>query len=223
MNFFKVELLTYIKFFVCLFTIINPIGMIPIFVSLTGHQTSYERKATNIQANFIAMLILFCALFFGNQILNLFNISVESLRIAGGLLILTFSLSIINQGLLNNKPLERSNNSTSNVEKKSVLSEKKDVSIFPLAFPLIAGPGAISSVIAWRTEYSDYPHVVGFFIVIFLFSCFCWLIFKAAPYIVNFIDEKYITILNYIMSFLLLTVGIEFISNGIKAMLFSYI
>lgn len=222
MNFFNTELYVYIKFFISLFTIINPIGMIPIFISLTNTQTSNERNKTNIKANFTALIILLFSLFYGCYVLNVFNISIESFRIAGGILIFTIALSMINGTLLKNKSCVTFKNNLSNMNKQKK-SFAKEIAIMPLAMPLIAGPGAISSVILWRMQYSNYYYLIGFSFVIVLFSFFCWLVFKISPYITAIIDEIYITIINRIMGLLLLALAVECVFNGIKSIFFSYI
>ncbi|WP_075431882.1 YchE family NAAT transporter [Buchnera aphidicola] len=222
MNFFNTELYVYIKFFISLFTIINPIGMIPVFISLTNNQTNNERNKTNMKANFTALIILLFSLFYGCYVLDVFNISIESFRIAGGLLIFTIAYSMINGTLLKNISCFTSKNNISNINKQKKLSAQ-DISIMPLAMPLIAGPGAISSVILWRMQYSNYYHLIGFSFVIVFFSFFCWVVFKISPYITTIIDEIYITVINRIMGLLLLALAVECIFNGMKSIFFSYI
>lgn len=224
MNFLNIELYIYIKFFISLFIIINPIGMIPIFISFTNNQTIAERNRTNIKTNYAVMIILCVSLFFGNYILNIFNISIESFRIAGGLLILKTAISMINGDKLSkNLSVISKNKINSKINHLNKNTFIQDVSIIPLAIPLIAGPGAISSVIIWSVKYSNFYHLIGFSVTIFLFSFFCWLIFQISPYIIHFINYIYIKIMMRIMGLLLLSLGIEFIIVSIKSILFNYL
>ncbi|AEH39759.1 putative channel protein [Buchnera aphidicola (Cinara tujafilina)] len=223
MNFFNAESYIYVKFFISLFTIINPIGLIPVFIYLTNSQTSSERNSTNIRANFTALIILLFSLFYGYRILNFFNISIDSFRIAGGILVAMFAFSMMNGTLLQNRVQIKSKNVSSNINNQSTSYKKEDISIIPLAMPFIAGPGAISSVILWRMQYSNLYNLIGFSVVILFFSFFCCLTFKIAPYITSIVDDIYIRIINRIMGLLLLSVAIEFIFNSIKTIIFSYI
>ncbi|CAL4322242.1 YchE family NAAT transporter [Buchnera aphidicola] len=196
----------YIKFFVSLCALVNPIGMIPIFTSMTSHQSDIDKKKTNLVANFSAFLILFISLFLGNNILNAFGISINSFRIAGGILIISIAFSMISGKFTRNK--------------KRNISEKENqenISVVPLAMPLIAGPGAISSTIVWSTYYPTWINLLGCSISIFFFSIVCWLCFRAAPCVVNILGKTGINIITRIMGLLLMSLGIEFLSIGIKS------
>ena len=89
----------YLKFFIGLVAIINPLGLLPVFVSLTSHQTPIERMRTNTTANLAVMIILWVSMFFGQVILDVFGISIASFRIAGGSLITLIAWSML-QGKL---------------------------------------------------------------------------------------------------------------------------
>ena len=85
----------YLKFFIGLTAIINPLGLLPVFVSLTSQQTPQERLRTNTTANFAVMVILWVSMFFGQIILDAFDISIASFRIAGGSLIVLIAWSML--------------------------------------------------------------------------------------------------------------------------------
>ncbi|AYN24794.1 YchE family NAAT transporter [Buchnera aphidicola] len=194
----------YIKFFVSLCALVNPIGMIPIFTTMTNHQSNLERQKTNLVANFSAFLILLISLFLGNNILNAFGISINSFRIAGGILIIGIAFSMISGKFTKDKKTSEDKN-------------QENISVVPLAMPLIAGPGAISSTIVWSTYYSTWINFLGCSIAIFLFSFFCWLCFRAAPCVVEILGKTGINIITRIMGLLLMSLGIEFLSIGIKS------
>lgn len=207
MNISIFDLSIYIKFFVSLCALVNPIGMIPIFTTMTNNQSIVERKKTNLVANFSAALILLTSLFFGKNILNIFGISINSFRIAGGILIISIAFSMIS-GQFTNKMKT----------KKDIKEESKldNISVVPLAMPLIAGPGAISSTIVWSTYYSSWINLFGCSLVIFFFSLICWMCFRAAPCVVHFLGDTGINIVTRIMGLLLMSLGIEFISIGLR-------
>lgn len=210
MNISFFDLSIYIKFFIGLCALVNPIGMIPIFTTMTNNQSFIERKKTNLIANFSASLILIISLFFGNNILNIFGISINSFRIAGGILIISIAFSMISGEFINKIKKEKDQKKEKKIE---------NISVVPLAMPLIAGPGAISSTIVWSTYYFTWINLFICSLVIFLFSFICWLCFQAAPCVVQILGETGINIITRIMGLLLMSLGIEFISTGISAIL----
>ncbi|ALD15219.1 membrane protein [Buchnera aphidicola (Aphis glycines)] len=199
----------YIKFFISLCALVNPIGMIPIFTTMTANQSVLERKKTNLVSNFSAFLILLISLFLGDTILNVFGISINSFRIAGGLLIMGIACSMINGKFTKSKKIKKNQEVT-----------QDNISVVPLAMPLIAGPGAISSTIVWSTYYSTWFNLVGCTISIFLFSLVCWLCFRAAPCVVQILGKTGINIITRVMGLLLMSLGIEFFSIGIKSIIY---
>ncbi|QCI15944.1 YchE family NAAT transporter [Buchnera aphidicola] len=207
MNISIFDLSIYIKFFIGLCALVNPIGMIPIFTTMTNHQSLLERKKTNLIANIAASLILLISLFFGGSILNAFGISINSFRIAGGILIISIAFSMISGDFINKIK------STSHEEKKTI----DNISVVPLAMPLIAGPGAISSTIVWSTYYSTWMNLFGCSFVICLFSLVCWLCFQVSPFVVQILGKTGINVITRIMGLLLMSLGIEFISAGISS------
>ncbi|QCO70823.1 YchE family NAAT transporter [Buchnera aphidicola] len=208
MNISIFDLSIYIKFFIGLCALVNPIGMIPIFTTMTNNQSFLERKKTNLIANFSASLILLISLFFGADILNIFGISINSFRIAGGILIISIAFSMISGQFI--KKIKKTKD-------KKEENKLDNISVVPLAMPLIAGPGAISSTIVWSTYYSSWMNLFLCSLVIFLFSFVCWLCFEAAPCVVQILGKMGINIITRIMGLLLMSLGIEFIIIGIKS------
>ena len=84
---------TWSKFFIGLFALVNPIGIIPVFISMTSYQTAAARNKTNLTANLSVAIILWTSLFLGDSILQLFGISIDSFRIPGATLVVTIALS----------------------------------------------------------------------------------------------------------------------------------
>ncbi|QCI19831.1 MAG: YchE family NAAT transporter [Buchnera aphidicola (Brevicoryne brassicae)] len=204
MNISIFDLSIYIKFFIGLCALVNPIGMIPIFTTMTHGQSVLEKQRTNLVANFSASLILIISLFFGSSILNAFGISISSFRIAGGILIISIAFSMITGEFINQ------------IKKIKENKISQNISVVPLAMPLIAGPGAISSTIVWSTYYSTWINLFGCSLAIFLFSLVCWLCFQAAPCVVKILGQTGINIITRIMGLLLMSLGIEFITIGIS-------
>ena len=187
----------YFKFFIGLFALVNPVGIIPVFISMTSYQTAAARNKTNLTANLSVAIILWISLFLGDTILQLFGISIDSFRIAGGI-----------SGKLGEDK--------QNKQEKSETAVRESIGVVPLALPLMAGPGAISSTIVWGTRYHSISYLFGFFVAIALFALCCWGLFRMAPWLVRVLRQTGINVITRIMGLLLMALGIEFIVTGIK-------
>ncbi|CAO96628.1 YchE family NAAT transporter [Erwinia tasmaniensis] len=209
MNTALLDLSVYIKFFVGLFALVNPIGIIPVFISMTRDQIPAARHKTNLTANLSVAIILWTALFLGDGILHIFGISIDSFRIAGGILVVTIAMSMISGKLGEDKQ---------NKQEKSETAIRESIGVVPLALPLMAGPGAISSTIVWSTRYNSWQNLLGFSLAIALFASCCWLLFRAAPLLVRALGQTGINVVTRIMGLLLMALGIEFMVTGIRAL-----
>lgn len=196
----------YFKFFIGLFALVNPVGIIPVFISMTSYQTATARNKTNLTANLSVAIILWSSLFLGDGILQLFGISIDSFRIAGGILVVTIAMSMISGKLGEDKQ---------NKQEKSETAIRESIGVVPLALPLMAGPGAISSTIVWGTRYHSIAHLLGFSVAIALFALCCWGVFRMA-WLVRLLGQTGINVITRIMGLLLMALGIEFIVTGIK-------
>lgn len=199
----------YSKFFIGLFALVNPVGIIPVFISMTSYQTAAARNKTNLTASLSVAIILWSSLFLGDGILQIFGISIDSFRIAGGILVVTIAMSMISGKLGEDKQ---------NKQEKSENAIRESIGVVPLALPLMAGPGAISSTIVWGTRYHSLTHLIGFSIAIAIFAFCCWAVFRLAPWLVRLLGQTGINVITRIMGLLLMALGIEFIVTGIKAL-----
>ena len=129
----------FIQALVLYFVVIDPIGITPIFMSITQRQNEREKNKTAIESVFIATIILILFSIIGQFIFSYLNVSLESFRIAGGIILFLISLE-----MLFNKRQER---------KEQIIDKtKNELSIFPLAIPILAGPAAITSTIVIATN-----------------------------------------------------------------------
>lgn len=199
----------YVKFFFGLVAIINPIGLLPVFISLTSHQTPLERDHTAKVANFSVVIILLCTMVAGQHILNLFSISLSAFRIAGGTLIAIIAMSML-QGKLSE--VKR------NKEEDREASAMDSVAVVPLALPLMAGPGAISSVIVFAAEHGGWLNFVMMSLIVVVFGALSYGLFKIAPAINKLLGKTGINVITRLMGLLMLSIGIEVVATGIKGL-----
>ncbi|USD36051.1 MULTISPECIES: YchE family NAAT transporter [Ferrimonas] len=198
-----------LQFFLGLVAIINPIGLLPVFVSLTSHQSEQERLATAKVANLSVVVILLITLVAGQLILNLFSISIPAFRIAGGVLITFIAMSML-QGKLGEVK--------HNKEEDREAAAKESVAVVPLALPLMAGPGAISSVIVFASQHRDVQSMIGMAVCILAFGVLSWLVFRTAPVIFRVLGKTGINVITRIMGLLMMSIGIEVIAAGLKTL-----
>ncbi|EOX4338790.1 YchE family NAAT transporter [Vibrio cholerae] len=201
------EIAIFLQFFLGLVAAVNPVGIMPVFVSLTGHMTLEEKNKTAATANIAVAIILIIALLAGQMLLDLFSISLDSFRVAGGLLLLSIAFSMMSGKLGEDKQ---------NKQEKSEYISREQIAVVPLAMPLMAGPGAISSTIVYGSRYPNMLDTLGIILTIVAFSFCSWLLFRSAPYIVRLLGQTGINVITRIMGLILGALGIEFIANGLR-------
>lgn len=202
----------YLKYFIGLMAIINPIGLLPVFSSLTADNTRAEQLHINVAANIAVAIILLVSMLFGSTILNWFSISIDSFRIAGGIMIVVISLVMV-QG-----QLERGRH---NPDEKEEAQQKSSIAVVPLAMPLMAGPGAISSTIVFSGQFSQgLVGIVGSSVVIVAFAFTSFLIFLASHLMLKIMGTTGINIVTRIMGIIMMSIGIEMMASGIKGLFY---
>lgn len=154
----------YFKFFIGLFAPVNPVGIIPVFISMTSYQPAAVRNKTNLTANLSVAIILLTSLFLGDGILQIFGISIDSFRIAGGITVVTIAMSMISGKLGEDKQ---------NKQEKSETAVRESIGVVPLALPLMAGPGQ-SVQLSSGDPVPPPVHLVGFSLAIAVFALCCW-------------------------------------------------
>ncbi|HQX05078.1 MAG TPA: NAAT family transporter, partial [Flavobacterium sp.] len=139
------ELFIYI--FAALFSVLNPLGAVPIFVGLTQDYTKVERSRVSLLTALNVFIILIISFFIGEYVLKFFGISIDALRIAGGLIIVSSGFSLLTGNF----------NKTRGVNKKveSDAQTRNQIALTPLAIPMLAGPGSISLLIAFYQDYTE--------------------------------------------------------------------
>ncbi|MGL4858953.1 MAG: YchE family NAAT transporter [Enterobacteriaceae bacterium] len=203
------DLVIYTKFFVGLFALVNPVGILPVFISMTNYQSPAIREKTNVTATFSVAVILWTSLLLGESILQFFGISIDSFRIAGGILVVLIAMSMISGKLGEHKQ---------NKQEKSETAIRDNIGVVPLALPLMAGPGAISSTIVWASRYNSWHNLLGFAITIALFALCCWLLFRSARIVLRVLGQTGINVVTRIMGLLLMALGIEIMVTGVKGL-----
>ena len=199
----------YVKIFVSLIAIVNPIGAMPIFINLiTDVQDDIRRRIVNVVAMTVAIILL-VSLFFGEFILEFFGISVHSFRVGSGILIMLMAISMMHAKI---SPISQTK------EEADESRDKESVAIVPLSIPLLAGPGAISTIIIDAHRGSGVAHYGIIALEIGLLCSVLWAVLRLSPIISRHISATGINIFTRIMGLILAAIAIEFIANGLKGL-----
>jgi multiple antibiotic resistance protein len=199
----------YTKILLGLVAILNPIGAIPVFVTLMRGETDRRRNAIVRTVVATVCLILLAALLFGQLLLDFFGITVSSFRVGGGILILLMAISM----------MQARRSSVVQTRDEAEESESKEsVAVVPLAMPLLAGPGAISTVIVYAHRGTELMHYVCIGLIILIVSTGLWLILKSVPWLSRRMSQTGINIFTRIMGLILAAIAVEFIANGLKGL-----
>lgn len=190
-----------IQTFIAVFVLADAVGNIPIVLVLTKGMMPEDRNKVIDKAIVVAIAVLLLFAFGGQIILNYLEISMASLRIAGGLLLLLISLQML-RGQLDTP----------------IIEEGRDVAITPLALPLLAGPGTLTTVMLLMSK-SQNPHlgvVLGIIGAMFV----SWLILRSANYVQNWIGAEGEVIVTQLLGFILAALAVEIGSTGIRELFF---
>lgn len=196
----------YTKIFISLFAIIDPIGIIPIIIAFTANMTAQKRERVGRIASLSVLFILLAALLLGEAILEFFGISIHSFRTAGGILLLLMSINM----LIGDKPKLSPNHTDGDAT--------SSIAIVPLSTPLLAGPGAISTVILDAHKGSGSGHYSVMVLVLVALSLTVWLTFLVAPWVSRRLGRIGSNIVTRLMGLLLAAIAVEFMAGGIRGL-----
>ena len=200
------ELFIYV--FAALFSVINPLGTVPIFVGLTTDDSKAERSKTSILTAVNIFVILLISFFTGRYILNFFGISLDSLRIAGGLIITSSGFALLTGSFSKHKGMDKP-------RVKEDAFQRDGVSLTPLAIPMLAGPGSISFLIGLYQEYQNWNDKLISVAAIFSVCLATFLVLRSSHYIVSMLGASGINAISRIIGFIVIAIGVEYISSSV--------
>lgn len=190
--------------FATLFVIIDPIGLTPIFVALTRGMTTQHRRAAATRACLIAVLVLAAFGLGGERLLTLVGIGMPAFRIAGGLLLFLIAVEML---------FERR---TQRREKQAEPEPAHDPSVFPLATPLIAGPGALATMILLTNQHDDWASkfvILGVMVAVVLtVFVFFWL----SGLLERLLGQVGINVVTRLLGMLLAALSVQFVIDGLR-------
>lgn len=197
----------YTKIFISLFAIIDPIGTIPVIIAFTASMSTQKREHVGRVASLTVFGILFAALLLGEAILSFFGISIHSFRTAGGILLLLMAINMLIEDKQTLFP-----------EDNADAQSPQSIAIVPLSTPLLAGPGAISTVIVDAHKASSAGHYGAMTLVLVALSFVVWLTFRVAPWVARRLGPIGSTVFTRLMGLLLAAIAVEFIAGGLRGL-----
>ncbi|AWU98466.1 NAAT family transporter [Burkholderia sp. MS455] len=199
-----------LKSFISLLALINPIGAVPFFLSLTAQQTDIERRRTIRIASVSVFCVMTVTTLLGQQIIDFFGISVGSLEVGGGIIMLLMAINMLNAQI---------GNTRSTPEERHEAELKDNIAVVPLAIPLLTGPGSISTVIIYAANSRHWYERAGLVAIGAVLALLCFVAMRLAEPIANWIGRTGINIATRLMGLMLSALAVEFIVNGLRALL----
>lgn len=196
------------KFFVVFFVVVEPISLIPLFAGLTGGSPSTYQRSMAGKAAAIALGI--CVLFalVGAKFLEVMGIELSSFRIAGGTLLFLIALEMV---------FAHPSGTRSTTPEREEALKREDISVFPLAFPFIAGPGALATILLTAGEIGGRPALfAGFLGVVTLVVGLCWALMLAAPRLMTVLGVTGANVMSRLSGVVLAALAVQFIVDGIR-------
>jgi len=201
---------TFINSFILFFITIDTIGNLPFFLSLTEDAKFKKRTEIAIRSTVIAFFILIAFAYIGRYLLEALGVSLDSLKIAGGVILMFIAIDI----LFEKRKIRREKKVEQALDEKSY----DEIIVFPIAIPFIAGPSTLASVILLIGNYANFPEFQIPVILALIAALIISLILMiGGSYIVKYLPRQFLHITARVMAFILAALATQFIVDGIKA------
>lgn len=200
-------LTAFVLSFGAMFPIINPIGHAPMYYAMTQDDSPRYRHHMALKTAIYTFIILLLSLLLGNAVLRFFGITIDDLRIAGGLLVARTAWNMLG------------NESKMTDAEHAAAADKEDVSLTPMATPILSGPGAMSlalGLLSYGAKPLDYLGYIGGFVAIAVLT---WACLRYSEYMMKVVSVNGIGALNRILGLMILAIGVALIAQGIKDLL----
>jgi multiple antibiotic resistance protein len=199
----------FLSAFITFFVVIDPPGCAPIYASLTKGATAAQRRNMAIRASVVAAAILFVFALFGEQLLGALHIELNSFRIAGGIMLFLIAIDMVFE--------KRTSRREERAQKIIDTPEIEDVSVFPMAMPMIAGPGSIASVMLLMSQNEGTDRAVIILSALGAVLVLTLLALLAAGPIMRVLGSKAEAVITRLLGVLLGALAAQFVIDGLRA------
>jgi len=188
-----------------LFTLINPLGTMPVFMSMTADLSVVDRNKTAKKASIVSLITIIAFAFTGQLLFNFFGISVNSFRVVGGVIFFIMGMDMLQARLGQVK-----------IKDNEVKSYVTDISITPLAIPMICGPGAITNAIVLMEDANNIQKKIILMLSIRLIMFVTYLILYSSSKLIKLLGQTGINVMMRIMGLIVMVIAVEFFFTGLK-------
>jgi multiple antibiotic resistance protein len=196
--------------FTTLLTIVNPLGAVGPFLAMTISETEAKRREMALRASIISGCVLAFAAAVGAFVFKFYGITLPALKIAGGILLFFVAFDMLNA---------RPSRSKQTVEEEKEGTLKDDIAVFPLAIPLLSGPGAIVSVFILTDKAVTFESHMGLYAAILISSILVYWILRESHRVVRILGQIGVNVTSRLMGLVLASIAMQFIIDGLRAAL----
>jgi len=200
----KAEIITFV---IAMLAITNPIGNLAIFASLTGDKTTEEKRKTALVAGIAIIIILILVTWSGDLILKAFGIDIASFETAGGLIIALMGISMLHA---KPSPIHHGKQDQEDAEAKT------NVAVVPIAIPIVAGPGAITTIVVNTHQYSTFEDKLIISAVSIVIAFILWMAFYFSAPVSKMLGNSGINIVTRIMGIILASIAFGMMASGFR-------
>ena len=195
--------------FITLFVVIDPFAVVPMFVALTRNETTAHKRHTAVKSTVIATILLLSFAFVGDKLLDALSISEPAFRIAGGFLLLLAAIEMV--------VARASGIRTTTGDEDEEAAHRDDISVFPLAIPLIAGPGALTSVVVLmrQAEAMDLKASLGVVLILIAVLLITYLSLLISDRLMKLLGVTGTNVMTRVFGIILAALAVQNIINGI--------
>lgn len=194
--------------FVTFFVVIDPPGCAPIYAGLTKGASPAQARSMALRATFIATIILLIFALFGQQLLGALHIELNSFRIAGGLMLFFIAFDMVFE--------KRTQRREERAEKVAATPEIEDVSVFPMAMPMLAGPGAIAAVMLLMNEADGLTQSLEVLAALAIVLVITAVALVAAGPLIRLLGDKVEAVITRLLGVLLSALAAQYVIDGLK-------
>ena len=196
----------YIKIFVALLVVVNPLGIIPIFVAMSGSNSDAQKKViARVAAQTVAVVLLICALL-GERVLEVFGISIASFKVGGAILIMLNAMAMMQAAPSRIRQTP---------EEAQEATEKASIAVVPLGIPLLAGPGAMSTMVIYSSHSRSVVHIGAVVLIALAIALVTWMALRIATRVGAHMSVTTVNVATRIMGLLLAALAVEIFAGGI--------
>ncbi len=197
-----------LKFFVLFFVVVEPISLVPLFAALTEGADERFRRRVALKAVFVSGLVLLLFAVGGAWFLRVMGISIEAFRVAGGIMLFLIALEMV---------FARESGTRSTSKERDEVRKRSDISVFPLAFPFIAGPGALAIVLlTFGASRTDVLLSIGLFGVVVAVLAITYLLMRLTPLVMRGMGVTGANVVNRLSGVVLAALAVQFIIDGLS-------